>query len=581
MATQIFSLHTDHTDHFRNSGSEALLSVGKALLEKDCRRFGRRTAESAAPTDLATRMGVLQAFIGKNPQNWLKPYVFDPETRMADPRVAKVLGFLGALLIFNGDDGADVMRIAAACSADGSPAEMLETRRVIACLGVQGVVTVDGNSGFIARLQLSKSFQAMLLGGAQCVPYLSDESFFDHKVDKERKAAGLGARAAKNSAINEPKAFLADLQQRFPVLTPRMLFEELERRGYVGQEDARRKMCLAAFRHLTRLRRIYVDGVAPDTLPRSNILLCGPTGSGKTLLLNTLFCEILKFPCIVADMTTFSETGFIGEDLSSMLTRLVCSYGVPIGEMAAVGMDEFDKLAEPGGADGGRSMVSRHGVQRGLLKLLEPGIAEVPTELGGHPYRSKRVPFKTGNLLWVGCGAFSGFKRDYGKRHPLGFGSKGNQMLQGGAARSVDMAAYGVLPELYGRFGIDVELARLSRDQMRSILDQNVVTQYRREFAVSGISLLVEPDVADLLVDKAIERDTGARGIQAELAASLQDAAFEAFSSGDKDQMVRLYAADGSVRWEVGKRPASAKMTPEDIAAIAESASPDALCAAS
>ena len=143
------------------------------------------------------------------------------------------------------------------------------------------------------------------------------------------------------------------------------------------------------------------------------------------------------------------------------------------------------------------------------------------------------------------------------------------------------MASYGVLPELYGRFGIDVELDRLSRDQMRSILDQNVVTQYRREFAASNISLLVEQDVADLLVDRAIERDTGARGIQAELTAALQDASFTAFSSEDKHQIVRLFAADGSVRWEVGKRKASDKVTPEDIAAIVESSAPDVLCAAS
>jgi ATP-dependent Clp protease ATP-binding subunit ClpX len=377
------------------------------------------------------------------------------------------------------------------------------------------------------------------------------------------------AKPPRNTDRSDPKDFVTGLLRDFPTLTPRHLYEELGRRGYVGQEEARRSLSLAAYRHVVRLKRIYVDGAESSELARDNILLRGPTGSGKSLMAHLLFSDILKLPSIAADMTTFSETGYIGEDLTGILTRAVLTYGAPVAEIAVIVLDEIDKIADSG-MGGGRTMVSRHGVQRGLLKLLEPGIVEVPTELGTHPYRCKRVPIRTGNLLWIGCGAFSGLDRSGSHRPPMGFVTpKTGLPPQRRSAGASDMAIYGILPELYGRFSIETELAPLSRDQQRLILAQNVITRYSRELASAGIALVVEAGAIDLLLDRADDRGTGARGLQAEMVAALQDAAFDAYSTTGDGRVIRVYTEGDVLRWEIDKRSSTAaKVTFADIAAM-------------
>lgn len=570
----VFSLHTDHTEHHRRWGANTMLTLGRHLLDRE--QSGRRrltgeppSAGEAASAELKRHLDDVQTHVDLRPNSWIKQHLIDPATRKIDPRATQVLAYLSAAHVLRGEQSVGVMRVATACCPPGgTAADLLEMRRVVACLGVTGLVFVDGDSGFMAQVRLASQFMVYLLGGTQCVPYLSNETFCEISNGKQRQAAALAARGEHTDA----KTAVLDLLRRFPLLTPRQLYDELGRHGYVGQESARRSMALAAYRHVTRLRRIYLDGVEPAKLSRDNILIRGPTGCGKTLLANTLFNDILKLPCIVADMTTFSETGFVGEELSSILTRLVAGYG-DLGELGVVILDEIDKIADPGGMDSGRAMVSRHGVQRSLLKLLEPGIVDVPTELGAHPYRSRRVPFKTGNLLWIGCGAFSNFKRAAGLRQPMGFGAKGQAASAGDAAGVSAMAAYGVLPELYGRFSLDIELSQLSRAQMRNILEQSVLVRFRQELAAADITLRVDDDAIDLLLDRAVARGTGARGLQAEMATALQDAAFEAYSTKDRREIVRLFADGGSLQCEVGRRSSAAKVTNEDIAVIVESGS--------
>jgi ATP-dependent Clp protease ATP-binding subunit ClpX len=435
---------------------------------------------------------------------------------------------------------------------------ILNARHLLGTMMLEELVVACGGaeSGPFTKVYLAPRATEWLCGGKPSLGYLTIAKMIGINLLDEPSP----------SARTTPKDFVQGLRRGFPSLTPRELFDKLGRRGYVGQEQARRALCLAAYRHVLRLGRIYVEGLPAETMPRENILLRGPTGSGKSLLAKMLFEDILGLPCVIADTTTFSETGYVGEDVSSILTRLIGTHGAAIGEMGIVVLDEIDKIADPSGAEGGRSMVSRQGVQRGLLRLLEPGIVEVPTELGAHPYRCPRVSFNTANLLWVGCGAFSNFAKAV--QRPVGFGAERGRRDGEGTAGASAMASYGIMHELYGRFGIDVELRPLDRPQMRDILERSVVARDRKELAAAGIGLLVEDGALEALVDRAVARGTGARGLQAEMISSLQDAAFEVYSAEGRDRLVRLYSDGGAVRWEVGTRPQDAKTRIEEVAAL-------------
>jgi ATP-dependent Clp protease ATP-binding subunit ClpX len=463
---------------------------------------------------------------------------------------------------------ADVGEVAiAAMDPRLPPAEaLLVARHGVGLMIADGILQArhDGPHMWNPRVSLAGRTLLWLSGGNSSMALITPQRLASAgRRGGERKTEG------ETDERSDPKAFVAKLLRECPSLSPRFLYDELGRRGYVGQEAARRAMALAAFRHVIRLRRTYLDGVAAGKVPRENVLVRGPTGSGKTLLASALFGDILRLPCVVADMTTFTESGYVGDDAVNILVRMVASHGV-LGEVGVCVLDEIDKIADAG-IGGGRTSVSRHGVQRSLLKLLEPGTVEVPTELGVHPYHCRRVAFNTANLLWVGCGAFSGLQRFARRRKPVGFGADERDLRPDEeAACASDMASYGILPELLGRFPIDIELSPLERHQLRDILDRNVIGQYQKELATSGIALQVESGAIELLVDRAMARGTGARGLQAEMIAALNDAAFEAYSATGRDRMIRLHADGGGVRWDIGKCTASAKVSLEQLVVLAE-----------
>lgn len=357
--------------------------------------------------------------------------------------------------------------------------------------------------------------------------------------------SGEAHRKPRKQGLEHFIKFVRDL----PEPTPRALFKQLEELGYRGQDAARRAVCLMAYRHVRRIKRIYLDGVDRAELPRkSNFLLAGPTGSGKTFLVETLFQKVLRIPTALVDITTYSETGYVGQDPSTILTRLLhaADDNPMLAAIGVVCLDELDKIASGqnnaifAGA-GTTKDVTGMGVQRELLKMLEASEVVVPLELG-HASYSDHVVMSTADIAFVACGAFSGFHqvaRRRSARESLGFG----RMPHGGAdpdaiavgftAEQVEhvanFQAYGFLPELIARFTRIVPFAALDAGTLKDILRADVVTRMTREFKAEGFALDIDEGVLDHIVADALRKETGARGLAASLTRQLEDVAFESF----------------------------------------------------
>jgi ATP-dependent Clp protease ATP-binding subunit ClpX len=354
-----------------------------------------------------------------------------------------------------------------------------------------------------------------------------------------------------------------------PLLAPREIFDRLQALGYRGQEAARRSVALMAYRHVRRIKRIHLDGHARDeVLPKSNYLLIGPTGCGKTHLVELLFGHILRLPTVVVDVTTYSETGYVGQDPSNILTRLLhaAEDNPLIASIGIVCLDEFDKLASGqnnavfAGA-GTTKDVTGLGVQRELLKMLEAADVVVPVELGHSTYGDYLV-MSTADVAFIAAGAFSGLpqllrRRGRGRAGGIGFG----QEVQAGAAYREDaiavtlapddveeiahFQAYGFLPELIARFTRIIPFEALSAGTLKEILQATVVERMQLEFEEEGQELVVDDEVLDWVVVQSIRRETGARGLASILTRVVEDAAFESFASGLEGRVVLRVEGDG------------------------------------
>ena len=339
--------------------------------------------------------------------------------------------------------------------------------------------------------------------------------------------------------------------RELPEPGPKALFASLEELGYRGQDTARRALCLMAYRHVRRIKRIYLEGVDRADLPRkTNYLLVGPTGSGKTFLVESLFGKLLRIPTTMVDITTFSETGYVGQDPISILTRLLhAADGNPmLASIGVVCLDELDKIASGqnnaifAGA-GTTKDVTGMGVQRELLKMLESGEIVVPLELG-HASYGDHVTLSTADLGFVACGAFSGFHsvaRRRGIRGNVGFGGSPVSAVDPNAiavdftAEEVEnvanFQAYGFLPELIARFTRIVPFQALAAETLKDILRTDVVARMTREFRAEGFALEIDEAVLDHIVADARRQETGARGLASTLTRRLEDVAFEAFGA--------------------------------------------------
>jgi ATP-dependent Clp protease ATP-binding subunit ClpX len=355
-----------------------------------------------------------------------------------------------------------------------------------------------------------------------------------------------------------------------PDQTPRQMFDALEGLGYRGQDEARRALCLMAYRHIRRVKRIYLDGVDRSELPRkSNYLMAGPTGCGKTFLVEQLFSKILKLPTALVDITTYSETGYVGQDPSTILTRLLhaAEDNPMLASIGIVCLDEFDKISSGqnnaifAGA-GTTKDVTGMGVQRELLKMLEASEVVVPLELTHSTY-GDHVVMSTADIAFVAAGAFSGFHQVASRRasrDSIGFGRDAHGRKVGAGdpdaiavdftAEQVDnvanFQAYGFLPELIARFTRIVPFLALDAATLKDILRTDVVSRMTREFKDEGFQLVVDEEVLDHVVGDALHRETGARGLSSTLTRHLEDVAFNSFGS-EPGGMVHVRIVAGAI----------------------------------
>jgi ATP-dependent Clp protease ATP-binding subunit ClpX len=387
-------------------------------------------------------------------------------------------------------------------------------------------------------------------------------------IEQELRKAGVEPPRGK-SAPKKDGAYSGPLK----ILPPKEIKKILDE-YVIGQEDAKKVLSVAVYNHYKRLQQLESGNAKlfdDVEIEKSNVLFIGQTGTGKTLMAKTI-AKLLHVPFTIVDATVFTEAGYVGEDVESILSRLlqVCDYDEKAAERGIVYIDEIDKIARKQDNPSITRDVSGEGVQQGMLKILEGSEVLVPPQGGRKHPEQKLVKINTHNILFICGGAFDGIEKIIARRvntQVIGYGKKETEeidkenLLQYVSAQ--DVKTFGLIPELVGRLPVVAHLEPLDKESLKRILTEPknaLIRQYKKLFAMEDIELVLQPEAVDMIAEKAFEFKLGARGLRALCEGLLTDAMFELPGTVEKGETRQLIIDATYVREKLeGSRKAKLK----------------------